>query len=329
MMKEKKHTAKKIAAVFVVLLAAAGCVFLPSFLAGAESGTAQGPGGPGGFSGPGGPGGPAAAEADTVFSVRAAKAENRDLQAYLEVNGNVVNENQVAVYPDMGGRLVSVNATLGSRLRKGEVIAEVDPSKPGSAYSLSPVIAPISGTVVGVSASVGATVSASSVIVTIADSQRLEIEAYIPEREVGQLREGLGAEITLAAFPGETFHARVSHVSPVLDATSRTKRIVLDFSAQDNRINAGMFAGIKLNTRNYKNVIAVPAEAIVELRGVNGVYALDGSDDRALFREITTGVTVDGETEIQSGLEAGMLVVVQGQQFLTDGAKVRVIGVQG
>jgi multidrug efflux pump subunit AcrA (membrane-fusion protein) len=316
-MKEKNHAAKKIAVVFVVLLAAAGCVFLPSLLAGADSGTAQAP------EGPDGPGAP---EENTVFSVRAAKAEKRDLQAYLELNGNVVNENQVAVYPDMGGRLVSVNATLGSRLRKGQVIAEVDPSKPGSAYSLSPVIAPISGTVVGVSASVGSTVSASSLIVTIADSQRLEIETYIPEREVGQLKEGLGAEITFAAFPGETFHARVSHVSPVLDATSRTKRIVLDFTAQDNRINAGMFAGIKLNTRNYKNVIAVPAEAVVELRGVNGVYVLDQSDDRALFREITTGVTVDGETEIQRGLEPGMPVVVQGQQFLTDGAKVRIIG---
>jgi RND family efflux transporter MFP subunit len=218
---------------------------------------------------------------------------------------------------------------LGSIVQKGQVIAEVDPSKPGSSYSLSPVIAPISGTVVGVPLSVGATVSASTLIVTIADSQRLEIEAHIPEREVGQLREGLEAEVTLVAFPGEIFHARVSQVSPMLDANSRTKRIVLGFAAQDSRINAGMFAGIKLNTRNYTNVITVPAEAVVEVRGVNGVYALEDTEERARFREITAGVTVDGETEIQSGLDAGMLVVVQGQQFLTDGAKVRVIGQQG
>jgi multidrug efflux pump subunit AcrA (membrane-fusion protein) len=317
-MKEKKHAAKKAAIFFVVLFAAAGCVFLPSLLAEPKNGTANG--------GPEKPGAPAA---DTVFSVRAAKAENRDLQAYLELNGNVVNENQVAVFPDMGGKLVSVRVSLGSRVQKGQVIAEVDPSKPGSSYSLSPVTAPISGTVVGAPLSVGATVSASSAIATIADSRRLEIEASIPEREVGQLEEGLEAEITLAAFPGEIFQARVSQVSPVLDANSRTKRIVLNFTAQDRRINAGMFAGIKLNTRNYKNVIAIPSEAVVELRGVNGVYTLDAPEERAFFREISEGVTVDGETEIRSGLEAGALVVVQGQQFLTDGAKVRVIGVQG
>ena len=177
-MKEKKHSAKKAALVFVVLLVAALCVLLPSLLAKTDSRIAQGPGGPGGAGEP---------EEDTVFSVRAAKA-NRALQAYLEVNGNVVNENQVAVFPDMGGRLVSVKAALGARLQKGQVIAEVDPSKPGSSYSLSPVIAPISGTVVGVPVSVGDTVSASSVIVTIADSRHLEIETHIPEREVGQLK---------------------------------------------------------------------------------------------------------------------------------------------
>jgi class 3 adenylate cyclase len=44
------------------------------------------------------------------------------------------------------------------------------------------------------------------------------------------------------------------------------------------------------------------------------------------FREVTAGVTVDGETEIRAGIESGTAVVVQGQQFLTDGAKVRVIG---
>jgi RND family efflux transporter MFP subunit len=282
------------------------------------------------------PGGPGAPAVDTVFSVRTAEAANRDLQAYLEVNGNIINENQVAVFPDMGGKLVSINVTLGSRVQKGNVIAEIDPSKPGSSYSLSPVTAPISGVVVGTPLSIGVTVSTASAIVTIAGSEQLEIEAYIPEREVGQLKEGLAAGITLAAFPGETFSAYVTQVSPIVDANSRTKRIVLVFTGRDNRINAGMFANIKLNTRNYKNVITVPAEAVVEVRGVSGVYALDHGDPdgslegtserQASFREVTAGVTVDGETEIRSGIEVGTAVVIQGQQFLTDGAKVRVIG---
>lgn len=317
-MKEKRSAAKKVVIFFAVLFVAAGFVFLPSLLA-------QTGGGQSGQPGPGRPGGPGVPAADTIFSVRTAEVVNRDLQAYLEINGNIINENQVAVNPDMGGKLVSLRVSLGGRVQKGDVIAEVDPSRPGSSYALSPVIAPIAGIVVSVSASIGSTVTTASTIVMIAGSGGLEIEAFIPEREVGQLKSGLKADVTLEAFPGETFSARVRQVSPIVDPDSRTKKIIFMFTNDDDRINAGMFARIKLNTRTYTNVIAIPAEALVELRGRTGVYALD-SADRVSFREVTAGVTVDGETEIRSGIESGMAVVVQGQQFLTDGAKVRVIG---
>ena len=147
----------------------------------------------------------------------------------------------------------------------------------------------------------------------------------VPEREIGQLREGLGAEVRLEAFPGEIFQAQISRMSPVVDSVSRTKSIVLRFVRYDQRISAGMFARIKLNTRIYNNVISIPQEAVVESRGVYAVFVLSG-EDRVIMKEVSLGVTVDGETEIISGLDAGDKVVVQGQQFLTDGATVRVLG---
>jgi multidrug efflux pump subunit AcrA (membrane-fusion protein) len=337
-MKEKRSAAKKVVIFFVVLFAAVGFGFLPSLLAQAGGGYA-GSGGPGGMpNGPGGSAGPGRSRgaADTVFSVRTAEAVTRDLQAYLEVNGNIINENQVAVNPDMGGKLVSMGVTLGGRVQKGDMIAQVDPSKPGSSYALSPVIAPIAGIVVSTPASIGSTVTTASTIVMIAGSGGLEIEAFIPEREVGQLKVGLKADVTLEAFPGETFSARVSQLSPIVDPNSRTKKIIFTFTRNDERINAGMFARIKLNPRTYENIVAIPAEALVELRGLTGVYALEsgpeggepgGSFEGVVrFREVAAGVTVDGETEIRAGIESGTAVVVQGQQFLTDGAKVRIIG---
>jgi RND family efflux transporter MFP subunit len=242
------------------------------------------------------------------------------------VNGNIINENQIAVIPDAAGKLASLRVSLGSVVQRGETIAYVDPSRPGQTYSLSPVIAPVSGMVVSGSLGVGSTVSTSTAIVTIAGSGGLEIEAYIPEREVGQLKEGLRADITLQAFPGETFNALVTNVSPVVDPDSRTKKIILVFSGNDPRINEGMFAHVKLNTRVYRNAVTVPSDAIFEIRGISGVYVLDKESEKVRFQEVTASVTVDGETEIRSGIEAGTDIVIQGQQFLTDGAKVRVIG---
>ena len=266
-----------------------------------------------------------------VFTVRTEEAEIRTLQAYLEVNANIVSGHQVAVMPDANGRLVSMRVGLGSTVQRGALIAEVDPSRPGVDYSLSPVYAPVSGTVISSPQPVGSTVSTGTVLMTIAVNDSIEIEALIPEREVGQLRTGLKAEIRLEAFPGEIFPATLTRVSPVVDPVSRTKKITMRFDRQANglhdpRINLGMFARVKLNTRTYGNVVSIPQEALVEHRGKTVVYVLVDGTSLVERREVNAGVNVDREVEIKNGLEPGEAVVVQGQQFLTDGAPVRVIG---
>ena len=268
-------------------------------------------------------GGPAPA---TVFSVRTEESLLRTLQAYIEVNADIVSSNQVAVIPDAAGRLVSMQVQLGSQVRQGQLIAQVDPSRPGSLYSLSPVPSPVSGMVVSNPVSVGSTVTTGTVLMTIAVGGSIEIKALIPEREVGQLDTGLSAEIRLEAFPGEVFAATVTQVSPVLDPVSRTKQITMQFGQRDPRISSGMFARVKLNTRTYENVISIPEEALAENRGTTVVYVLPQGTQNVEMREVSPGVNVDGEVEIKSGLEPGEAVVVQGQQFLTDKAAVRVVG---
>jgi len=265
----------------------------------------------------------------SIFTVRTDEAQTRTLEAYLEVNANIISGHQVAVLPEANGRLVSMRVGLGSVVQRGALIAEVDPSRPGAQYSISAVYAPVSGTVISSPQSVGSTVSTGTVLVTIAVNNSIEIEAMIPEREVGQLRTGLKAEIRLEAFPGEIFSAALTQISPVVDPVSRTKKITMRFDRNDQRINSGMFARVKLNTRTYENVISIPQEALVEHRGKTIVYVLsENSEGESCVerREVVTGVNVDREVEIKSGLESGESVVVQGQQFLTDGAPVRVIG---
>jgi multidrug efflux pump subunit AcrA (membrane-fusion protein) len=124
----------------------------------------------------------------------------------------------------------------------------------------------------------------------------------------------------------------------VIDPASRTKKITLKFLADDPRINAGMFARVKLNTRSYENVISIPQQAVTDKRGSAVVYVVntdtinsdtintDSNSVSVSMREVSLGVSIDGEVEIKDGISAGEAVVVQGQQFLTDGAAVRVIG---
>ena len=278
--------------------------------------------------------------AATLFTVRADYAEVRTLQAYIDVNANIVSTNQVAVMPDTGGLLASMRVNLGDVVQAGQLIAEVDPSRPGMVFSISPVFAPVSGMVITNPATAGSTVSPATALMTLAVGGNVEIEAFIPEREVGQLRNGMTATVRLEAFPAETFNATLTQLSPVVDPMSRTKRVILTFdgTAHQQRVSPGMFARLRLNTRTYANVVSVPQEAVVEQRGRTVVFVLNdnnaGNEANDVpagtpfveLREVSVGVNVNRELQILSGLLPGEAVVVQGQQFLTDSAPVRVLG---
>jgi multidrug efflux pump subunit AcrA (membrane-fusion protein) len=69
-----------------------------------------------------------------LLSVKTENAEKRTLRALLEVNGDIVSGQETDVFPDISGKLIRVYVTLGSQVHKGEIIAEVDPSKPGTSY---------------------------------------------------------------------------------------------------------------------------------------------------------------------------------------------------
>jgi len=229
---------------------------------------------------------------------------------------------EACVAYDIGGKIVSTNVTLGSPVRRGDVIARVDPSEPGSSYTLSPVLAPINGSIIKTPLKIGTKVTTSSAVTTIGDIASLQIIAKIPERYVAFLRTGLKAEISLEAYPGVVFAATVTHVSPVLDVNARTKEIVLTFDENDSRINAGMFGKVKLYTRDYGGAVALPSDAVVTKGDKPYLYVVK-DDETVEQREITLGQSVDGIVQVLSGIKEGERVVVEGGQVLSNGTKVR------
>ncbi|MCR5605544.1 MAG: efflux RND transporter periplasmic adaptor subunit [Treponema sp.] len=259
---------------------------------------------------------------DTVFSVKTKKAEFEVLHDYVATNGEVEAQSSIEVFPDMGGKIRSVNVSLGSPVRKGDVIARVDPSEPGAQYALSPVYAPITGSIVSTPLKEGTTVSTGSAITIIGDIDRLQITANVPERYVALLKTGLTADISLEAYPGIVFKATVSRVSPVVDATSRTKEIILNFDKKDSRINAGMFAKVILYTRDFTDAIVMPSDSLVTKDDKSYAYVVL-NDNTVEQREVVLGNSVDGNIQILKGINEGERIVVEGQTSLSNGASIR------
>ncbi|MDR2489899.1 MAG: efflux RND transporter periplasmic adaptor subunit [Spirochaetaceae bacterium] len=256
-------------------------------------------------------------------AVRATSVELGSIENSIVVNGDVLAARQVAVYPAAGGKITRLPFRLGEAVRSGDIVAVIDPSRPGELYQTSPVRSTINGTILQIPFNIGDQVSATQAVAVVGDLSSLVVETYIPERFSTAMRMGLGADIAFDSLPGEFFPARISEISPIIDPSSRTLKIRLSFVKIDPRIKSGMFATLSLVTNARSNIPVLPREAVINTYGSWIVFVLDGASARR--REIEIGMESETRIEVKSGLTAGEIVVVSGQNFLTDGDIVRVI----
>ncbi|MDC7225664.1 MAG: efflux RND transporter periplasmic adaptor subunit [Spirochaetales bacterium] len=256
-------------------------------------------------------------------AVNAAAAVRGTVSDFIKVNGDVVVDAEVDIFPDVSGKVVSCNLEVGDWVDKGQTVAVVDPSMPGQNFSESEVYSTISGTVLTVNVRVGDKVTSNTAVITIGDLSKLKLKTYIPEKYTGNLRIGLPAEVSFAAFPETNFDASVSTIAPVLDPASRTVEVELELENSSEKIKSGMFASIRLVTDQVENVVTVPASAVFEYYGDNTVFVIK-EDSTVERKNIDIGMSTVELIEIKSGLDEGDIVVTAGQSLLKDGSKVRI-----
>ncbi|MDR2144306.1 MAG: efflux RND transporter periplasmic adaptor subunit [Treponema sp.] len=263
----------------------------------------------------------------TRAAVRTARVELGSVENQVILGGVALAASEVPVYPVVGGKLTGLRVKIGDSVRQGDLIATVDPSKPGDSFFASPVTSPISGTVLSLPVPAGDTVQTSTAICTVGDISRLRIETFVPERFSANMRLGLPAQVRFEAMPGEYFSAEVDEMSPVLDPASRTRRIMLRFTddSADPRIMAGMFASLGLVTNSRSGVPVIPRQSLINTYGSWIVFVVEdsGGGTAARRREVERGLESEETVEILSGLEIGEIIVTEGQTFLSDGDPVR------
>jgi len=258
----------------------------------------------------------------SATSVRTVVAENSVLHDYVVTNGEIETQKSIEVFPSIGGKVVEMKVSLGSPVKAGDVIAYIDPSEPGSYYAKSPVTAPIDGSIITSPVKTGQKVSMSSVITKIGDIENLQVTAKIPERYIGDLHIGQKAEVSLKAYPEDIFYASVVRISPVVDPASRTKEIILNFDKKYEKVNAGMFAKVKLFTLDYEGYPAIKQDAFVNNNDEYYLFVVK-PDSKVEKRKVVRGKNVDGYYQVLDGVKPGEIVVVEGMLTLYEGAEVK------
>ena len=260
-------------------------------------------------------------QANTI-SVSVKKMEREKIQSTIKVTGDISSTSEINIYPDTSGKITRILKNIGENVSKGEIIAYIDPSKPGSAYAANPVIATISGTIIDLPKNIGDTVNNSTTIATIGSLTDLKITTHVAEKYSAFLKPNLPAYVSISSNP-EKFEATTFKISPVVNKTNRTILVELKFDKYNKIFKPGMFATVDLVIQEEKNTFVIPKKAIKNFNNKSTVFIVD-ENNQAKRVEITTGISNDSDIAVTSGLEKGMQVITAGS--VTEGSFVKIVG---
>jgi HlyD family secretion protein len=172
------------------------------------------------------------------------------------------------------------------------------------------LISPIGGTVTDLTASIGDTVSASS-IVTVADlSQPYTIDAYFDPEDWSSIQPGYETEVVFDILPDNTYKGTVTLVYPELDTSSNTSLVHALVKLNDNvdqSLPSGSSASVDVISGRAENAVLVPVEALHKIDdGRYTLFVMQNGSPR--LRVVDVGLQDVTYAEIKSGLKVGDVV---------------------
>ena len=184
------------------------------------------------------------------------------------------------------------------------------------------VIAPVSGTLVSLSAVENGFVSASMPVAVIDGVDQMKISVSVSEALVPKLVIGDQVEVYVSSVD-QAFTGTIRSVEKTANMQTKLYAVVITVPADVTGLLSGMFADVTFHTDTSDNAIVVPSEAILTSAGQQYVYVVE--NDTAKYVAVTTGLTGNGVTQVTSGLTGGEQLVTVGQSYLSDGDPVRIV----
>jgi RND family efflux transporter MFP subunit len=172
-------------------------------------------------------------------------------------------------------------------------------------YDLTNITAPFSGVVSGRMARINRLVNSGDSLFRLTALKPILAAIHVPETYAGGI--SVGSEAEVAGLGGLTARAKVIRASPIVDAGSGTREVILQLTPGETRLMPGASVTVRLGSEP-RRVVTIPQSAV----GKDG-YVLVWQDDHTTLRAITRGSELpDDLVEVVSGLAPGERVLRNG-----------------
>ncbi len=261
-------------------------------------------------------------------------AEQRQHQLYEAKGGALKDWQQAQVdLATAQGAFRTAETTLAAARNRLRILGESDAQiarmeRSPDIRAMTPtavVTAPIGGTVVQRQVGVGqyitsASAGASSPVFAIGNLSTVWLVADVREADAPFVHVGDPVEVSVLAYPGRVFRARVSYVAPSIDPVTRRLTVRAEMGNRDGALKPQMFARFRIVTGGEAVAPAIPARAIIH-EGETAHVWLARPDKSLALRQVRLGRSADGMVEVLAGLSPGDTVVTSGTLFIDRAAK--------
>lgn len=203
-------------------------------------------------------------------------------------------------------------------------LAEVQMEKARDYLDHAVVTAPVDGMVAKVDAQVGNQASPAQTAVSLTNIATVYTTLEVAENLVNRLSAGQEVKVKVPSASEEEFVGVIEHISPKSNIKTGLYPVKIVLNNPNGLIKPGMFAKVELVTDEKTDVMSVKSEAVILKNEKTIVYVVQ--DDKAVAKEVVTGMDTGVDIEITEGLTEGDRVIIKGQTLVDEGNKVKVVG---
>ncbi len=187
----------------------------------------------------------------------------------------------------------------------------------------SVVRAPIEGTVYQFDIKPGAYLTAGDTVASIGRLNRVRVNVWVDEPDLGRVAKGMPVVITWVAMPGRHWDGEVDRMPTEIVplGTRQVGEVVCVIRNPDRDLLPGTNVDVEIRSQTVENAATVPKEAVRTEHGQPGVYLLRG--DRIEWRRVELGVSNTTRIQIIAGLASGDAVALFSEKPLHDGMQVK------
>jgi len=193
------------------------------------------------------------------------------------------------------------------------------------------VSAPFAGRVGIRQVNLGQFLAVGTPIVSLQSLDPIYVNFSLPQQNLAQLSEGLGARVSTDVYPGREFSGKVTAINPDLDAATRSVKLQITLANPAGLLRPGMFGSVAVDLPVADQVLTIPATSVLYAPYGDTVFIVEDGKDAAGVPQKTVrqqfvrlGVTRGDFVAVTSGLKLGDTIVSAGVFKLRNGVAISV-----